>query len=152
MILPIAFTERTVIMKFTVSGGNRNAAINLTENKIGDILYLTVNMTLPSPEIPEPFFIRWNFSASDCCSTWNPSLLDIHGLAFEWGKLTVQSRLASWMPIQSLISKDGKNKLCIAVSDVDTPISIKTGLREELLHGKGRLRNRVFYKANLTNG
>lgn len=119
------------MMNFTVTGGNKNAAINLTENKIGDILYLTVNMTLPSPEIPEPFFIRWNFSASDCCSTWNPSLLDIHGLAFDWSKLTVQSRLASWMPVQSLISKDGKNKLCIAVSDVDTPISIRTGIHEE---------------------
>ncbi|MBR5562168.1 MAG: alpha-galactosidase [Clostridia bacterium] len=118
-------------MNFSVSGGNKNAAVNLTENAIGDILYLTVNMTMPSPEIPEPFFIRWNFSASDCCSTWNPSLLDIHGLAFEWGKLSIQSRLASWMPIQSLISKDGKNKLCVSVSDVDTPISIRTGIREE---------------------
>ncbi len=118
-------------MNFTVSGGNKNAAINLTQSKTGNILYLNVNITLPSPEIPEPFFIRWNFSASDCCSTWNPSLLDIHGLAFDWGKITVQSRLASWMPVQSLISKDGTNKLCISVSDVDTPISIRTGLCEE---------------------
>lgn len=118
-------------MNFAVYGGNKNAEIKLTENKIGDILYLTVNMTMPSPEIPESFLICWNFSASDCVSTWNPSLLDIHGLAFEWSKLTVQSRLASWMPLQSLISKDGKNKLCIAVSDVDTPISIRTGLLEE---------------------
>ncbi|MBQ2842253.1 MAG: alpha-galactosidase [Clostridia bacterium] len=118
-------------MNFTVSGGNKNAVINLVENKTGNILYLTVSMTMTSREIPEPFFVRWNFSAADCCSTWNPSLLDIHGLAFDWGKLTVQSRLASWMPIQSLISKDGTNKLCVAVSDVDTPISIRTGLCEE---------------------
>ena len=118
-------------MNFSISGGNKNAAINITENKIGDILYLTVNMTLPTPEIPETFSIKWNFSASDVHSTWNPSLLDIHGLAFEWGMLKVQSRLASWMPVQSLISQNGTNKLCIAVSDVDTPINIKTGLREE---------------------
>lgn len=118
-------------MNFKISGGNKNADIKLTENRNGDILYLTVNMALPAPEIPETFRITWNFSASDVHSTWNPSLLDIHGLAFEWGQLKVQSRLASWMPIQSLISKNGTNKLCIAVSDVDTPISIKTGLREE---------------------
>lgn len=118
-------------MNFKISGGNKNADIRLTENRTGDILYLTVNMALPSPEIPETFSIRWNFSASDVHSTWNPSLLDIHGLAFEWGQLKVQSRLASWMPVQSLISGDGTNKLCIAVSDVDTPISIKTGIREE---------------------
>ena len=117
-------------MNFRISGGNKSADIKLKENRIGDILYLTVSMTLPTPEIPETFSIRWNFSASDVHSTWNPSLLDIHGLAFEWGMLKVQSRLASWMPVQSLISQDGVNKLCIAVSDVDTPINIKTGLRE----------------------
>lgn len=118
-------------MNFTVSGGNKSASIIIKENRQGDILFLTVNLTMPTPEIPQPFFIKWNFSASDVCSTWNPSLLDIHGLAFDWGKLQVQSRLASWMPVQSLISKDGTNKLCIAVSDVDTPISIRTGLCEE---------------------
>ena len=118
-------------MNFRISGGNKSADIKLKENRIGDILYLTVSMTLSTPEIPETFSIRWNFSASDVHSTWNPSLLDIHGLAFEWGMLKVQSRLASWMPVQSLISQDGVNKLCIAVSDVDTPINIKTGLREE---------------------
>ena len=118
-------------MKFTVSGGNKDAVINLTQSEANGIIFLEVNMSLPRPEIPEPFFISWNFSASDCVSTWNPSLLDIHGLAFDWGKLSVQSRLASWMPVQSLISKDGTNKLCISVSDVDTPITIRTGLREE---------------------
>ncbi|MBQ3007562.1 MAG: alpha-galactosidase [Clostridia bacterium] len=118
-------------MKFTISGGNKNATFRLDENKIGDILYLTVDMTLPSPEIPEPFFIRWNFGASDCYSTWNPSLLNIHTLAAEWSMLTLQSRLASWMPVQSIISNEGKNKLCIAVSDVDTPINIGTGICEE---------------------
>ena len=118
-------------MNFSISGGNKSADIKLSEKQDGDILYLTVNMTLLTPEIPETFSIRWNFSASDVHSTWNPSLLDIHGLAFEWGMLRVQSRLASWMPVQSLISQNGTNKLCIAVSNVDTPISIKTGLREE---------------------
>ena len=118
-------------MKFEVSGGNKNAAFSLSENRVGDILFLTVNMTLPEAEISEPFFVKWEFSASDCCSTWNPSLLDIHGLAVDWSKLTVKSRLASWMPMQSIISPNGTNKLCIAVSDVDTPISIRTGLCEE---------------------
>ncbi len=118
-------------MNFEITGGNKNAAFNLTENRVGDILFLTVNLTLPKAEIPEPFCIKWNFSASDCYSSWNPSLLDIHGLFFDWSKLTVKSRLASWMPIQSLISQNGTNKLCIAVSDVDTPISIRTGICEE---------------------
>jgi len=118
-------------MKFSVSGGNKNAKISLTEKKDGDILYLTVSMTLPEAEIPKAFEIKWFFPASDIASTWNPGMLDIHGLGFEWGQITVKSRLASWMPVQELISAKGRNKLLIAVSDVDTPISIKTGLREE---------------------
>ena len=81
-------------MNFNISGGNKSADIKLCEKSDGDILYLTVNMNLPTPEIPESFVISWNFSASDVHSTWNPSLLDIHGLAFDWGKLKVQSRLA----------------------------------------------------------
>ena len=118
-------------MKFSVSGGNKNAKISLNEKKDGDILYLTVSMTLPEAEIPKTFEIKWFFPASDIASTWNPGMLDIHGLGFEWGQITVKSRLASWMPVQELISAKGRNKLLIAVSDVDTPVSIKTGLREE---------------------
>ena len=118
-------------MNFKITGGNKNATITLDENRAGDILFLDLNVTMAKAEIPEPIYLTWNFSASDCVSTWNPSLFDIHGLSFDWSKLTVKSRLASWMPVQSLISKDGINKLCIAVSDVDTPITIKTGICEE---------------------
>lgn len=117
-------------MDFIVSGGNKNAEIQLSQKKVGDILYLTVRMSLPSPEIPEAFKIEWAFSAKDCIATWNPSTRS-HRLGFDWSKMSVHSRLASWMPVQELISKDEKNKLLIAVSDVDTPLSIKTGIHEE---------------------
>ncbi len=118
-------------MNFTVTGGNVGANITLSENREGDILFLSVEMTLKEKEVPKPFLIKWSFGASDCYSTWNPSSHNIRGLFFDWSKLEVKSRLASWMPVQELISKDGRNKLCIAVSDVDTPISIRTGICEE---------------------
>ncbi len=118
-------------MNFTVSGGNKNAVIKLNQTEKDNIIFVDVNMTMPTPEVPEPFTVKWYFGVKDCYSTWNPTLLDIHGLAFDWGKIEVKSRLASNMPVQELISKDGTNRLCIAVSDVDTPISIKTGVCEE---------------------
>ena len=118
-------------MNFKISGGNKNAVITSEEKTVDNILYLTVNMTLPEVQIPESFKIRWNFSAKDVYSTWSPSLSNIHGLYFEWGQLETKSRLASWMPLQQLVSPTGKNKLNISVSDVDTPLSIKTGIREE---------------------
>ena len=117
-------------MDFTVTGGNKNAEIKLSKKYDGDILYLTINLNLPSPEIPEPMKINWSFSAKDCGSIWGPSTLD-HGLFFDWGMFTVNSRLASWMPVEQIISNSGKNKLLIAVSDVDTPMAVKAGIHEE---------------------
>ena len=117
-------------MKFTILNNN-SEKITTTEKKCGDILYITVNAALPCDEVPEKFTIRWYFSAKDCAFTWNPTMMDIHGLYFDWGKKVIKSRLASNMPLQQLISRDGRNKLNISVSDVDTPIEIGTGIREE---------------------
>lgn len=118
-------------MDFNVIGGNENAVITIKKKQDGDILYLFVNMNLPNAEIPEKFSVKWKFSAKDCAFTWNPGMMDIHGLYFDWGKKVIKSRLASWMPQQQLISRTGRNKLNIAVSDVDTPIEIGTGICEE---------------------
>lgn len=117
-------------MNFTILNNN-SGKITTTEKKCGDILYITVNAALPCDEVPEKFTIRWYFSAKDCAFTWNPTMMDIHGLYFDWGKKVIKSRLASNMPLQQLISRDGRNKLNISVSDVDTPIEIGTGIREE---------------------
>lgn len=97
-------------MDFKISGENKNAEISLNETQSGDVLYLKVDMTLPEEEIPEKFSVTWYFSAKDCASTWSPSLQEIHGLFFDWGKKRIKSRLASWMPLQQLISRMGKNK------------------------------------------
>lgn len=118
-------------MKFEIKGANENAVIKTSEIKDNGVLYLNVDVAFDKAQIPEPFSINWKFSAADCAFTWNPSMMDIHGLYFEWGKKVIKSRLASWMPLQQLISRDGRNKLAIAVSDVDTPIEIGTGIREE---------------------
>lgn len=118
-------------MNFKISGGNENAVIKINETRDSDVLFLTVNMTLTKPQIPEKFTVTFFFSVKDCFYTWNPGMLDIHGLYFDWSNKTIKSRLASWMPLQQLISRDGRNKLSISVSDVDTPIEIGTGVREE---------------------
>ena len=110
---------------------NSNAQITLTEKMVGDIFYISIDASLPCNTVPEKFTIRWYFSAKDCAFTWNPTMMDIHGLYFDWGKKVIKSRLASNMPLQQLISRDGRNKLNISVSDVDTPIEIGTGIREE---------------------
>lgn len=120
-----------IMFDFSIVGGNKNATIKTTEITEKGLVFLNVNVTFENEQIPEPFSIHWNFSAKDCAFTWNPGMMDIHGLYFDWGKKRIMSRLASWMPEQQLISRSGKNKLNIAVSDVDTPIEIGTGICEE---------------------
>ena len=118
-------------MDFKIISNNQNAQITLDKIIMGDILEITVDVDFSEEVIPESLTLRWYFSAKDCSFTWNPSMMDIHGLYFDWGKKTIKSRLASWMPLQQIISRDGQNKICISVSDVDTPIEIGTGIREE---------------------
>ena len=118
-------------MNFRISQQDESAVISLNEKTDGDILYLTVILTMPEDKIPQPFKVKWSFSAKDVYSTWSPSLDRIHGLYFDWSMLENKSRLASWMPLQQLISATGNNKLNISLSDVDTPVSIRTGIREE---------------------
>lgn len=110
---------------------NNNATVELTETKMGDISEITVDLHLQDEIVPESFSVSWSISAADCAFTWNPGMMDIHGLYFDWSPKKIKSRLASWMPLQQIISRNGKNKLSISVSDVDTPIEISTGIREE---------------------
>lgn len=118
-------------MDFIISGGNKNANIALEEKQDGDILYLTVKMDMETPQIPEKFCIFWKFKDIDCYSVWNQTLRQRRSLNPAWGKKKNHSRLAAGMPLQQLISLNGKNRLSIAVADCATPISIATGVYEE---------------------
>ncbi len=118
-------------MNFKIDNGNKNSICSLKEERNGDLLFLKFSIDFEEPTVPEKVSINWYFSAEDCYCTWNPENLGLNGLNFEWGLGEIKSRLASWMPIQELISKNGTNKLLIALSDVDTPTVIGTGLREE---------------------
>lgn len=118
-------------MDFKIIGAEKNAKINLKQKTENGIVFLSVELKYDEPKTPEKFTVRWYFSAKDCAFTWNPSMADIHGLYFDWGKKIIKSRLASWMPLQQIVSRCGRNKMLVAVSDVDTPIEIGTGIREE---------------------
>ncbi len=118
-------------MDFKINCEDINAIIKIAEYNEGNITFIRLDVSFEKEQVPETFSLNWKFSAKDCAFTWNPGMMDIHGLYFDWGKKTIKSRLASWMPLQQLISRDGRNKLAIAVSDVDNPIEIGTGICEE---------------------
>ncbi len=117
-------------MNFKIYGGNESAEYKINAREENSITYLDISMTMPKAEIPKEFAVEWEFSGADVCCYWNP-FERCHSVRSDWGMLTNSSRLACSMPVQQIVSVTGKNKLLIAVSDVDAPISVGTGYVEE---------------------
>ncbi len=120
-------------MNFEVSGGSQNAEITITERQACDgILYLDVKMELKQAAVPESFKIKFSFADGNCYSVWNSALRKGERyIGPNWWKNTVNSNLATNMPLHTMLSSNGRNRLTIAVSDAFMPISIGTGVCEE---------------------
>ena len=119
-------------MEFEISGGNPQAKIELVNQKRENgIFYAEVVMRLQERAVPQKFKITWKMPAKDCYSVWSPSLRDSRHLGPNWSKRRTEARLAAWMPLQSVLSLGGRNRLTIALSDAATPTAIATGICEE---------------------
>ncbi len=117
-------------MNFKIINGSEAARYSVKESQADGIISLFVEMHTEQAKIPEQFTVQWEFSGADCCCLWTP-FERCHSLRSDWGQLKNRSRLACSMPIGQIVSFTDKNKLCIAVSDVDTPISVNMGYIEE---------------------
>ncbi|MBQ1954303.1 MAG: alpha-galactosidase, partial [Clostridia bacterium] len=108
-----------------------NCSIETAQHEKDGITYLDFTAKFSSPTVPSKFRFYFSYPIRDIYSMWSPSVGTNRVLGTDWGPKRVQARLASWMPVQQLISLSGKNRLCIAVSDAKTPIDITTGVCEE---------------------
>lgn len=99
------------------------------------IEYYEVKAVYPEERIPEPFKVKFSVPHVDIYSVWSPSWF--HSSRFDrrlgpnWSKRSTTSRLASWMPLHALVSSGGKNRMAVALSNAETPVTISTGVREE---------------------
>ena len=119
-------------MDFQITGGNPNSSIYISnERKNNGILLFDVNMILESESIPKEFRISFSIQDVDIYSVWSPSIRFDRYIGPNWSKRTTSSRLASWMPLHSLVSVTGKNRMTVAISDAKTPIELRTGECEE---------------------
>ena len=117
-------------LKFDTVCKNDNCKVTLNECVKNDILFVDVKMEHNEKTVPEQFSVKWRISADSCCGVWN-SFERNHTIRPDWGNVEAVSRLASGMPIQQITSFDGKNKICVSLSDVDTPTKISMGYCEE---------------------
>lgn len=118
-------------MNFTIDNENKDAKVSLETTQKNGIYFIQVNMNLCKEESPKRLRISWDFPAIKCYSLFGPSLREMRNLQKNWQKQESASRFTSWMPIHTIISAEGKNRLCISVSDTLTPISIYSGVCEE---------------------
>ena len=118
-------------MNFTIDNENKDAKVSLETREKDGIYFIQVNMNLCEEKSPERLRISWDFPAIKCYSLFGPSLRGMRNLDKNWQKQESVSRFTSWMPIHTIISAEGENRLCISVSDTLTPISILSGVREE---------------------
>lgn len=115
---------------FEIICKNENFNINLEKSLEKDIFFTNINVSLNEAAVPERFSIKWKIPAFDSCAVWNSSVRN-HIIRPDWSNVEAKSRLASGMPIQQITTFDGNNKICVSISDVDTPTEIVMGYCEE---------------------
>ena len=119
-------------MEYKITGGNAGAKIYMDNQRERDgVCFFDVHMILENEASPEAFTISFSVPDVDVYSVWSPSIRFDRHIGPNWSKRLTYSRLASWMPLHALVSASGKNRMTLAISNAKTPISIRTGEREE---------------------
>ena len=92
---------------------------------------IKISIDFCGKQSPQPTTIKWTTKGGEIYTRWNCMGEQNRRLYPNWEKSCNKSRSASGMPLQCYLGKDGKNKITVAVSDVKTPIHIKSGFIEE---------------------
>jgi len=109
-----------------------NASVSLNPlSKVGGIEFYEIKAVYPEKQIPEQLTVTFATPNKEVYSVWSPSIRYDRHIGPVWNKRTSTSRLAFMMPLHTLVSTDGKNRMTVALSDAKTPLTIRTGVREE---------------------
>ena len=117
-------------MNFNILDKKEYTSIELEKFEKDGIYKVDVLWHSDTPIVPEKFSVRFSFASVDCYSVFSPALRNGRSLERNYFPQETNSRLASWMPLHSIVSLSGKNRATIALSDATTPTSISTGVTE----------------------
>jgi hypothetical protein len=73
--------------------------------------------------MPQKFTLEWKAPDVDCYSTLSPSIRSDRGLQPDWRPQKTEARINQFMPVHQIVSLQGRNRTCIAVSDAINPIA-----------------------------
>lgn len=119
-------------MDFQIKHNNSDAqvCVNKIMEKDGICFYEFI-AEFPQETIPEQITLSFSIPSVEIYSVWSPAVRYDRHIGAPWSKRTTAARLSSGMPIHTLLSATGKNSITVAISDAETPTSIKSGVCEE---------------------
>ena len=119
-------------MHYTLDNKNPDASVELVSvYPAEDIELVNVKVVFPKAVVPERIVIKFEIPAVDAYSVFSPSNRGMRNLGPSWSRKKTQSRLASSMPLHSIVSLEGMNRATVALSDALIPTEIATGVHEE---------------------
>lgn len=117
-------------MNFRIEGGNAGAAYSWSCKEENGVACVTVCAEFPKEEMPQRFCLVWNAPDVDCYSTLSPAIRSDRGLHPDWRPQRTEGRINQFMPVHQIVSLQGRNRMCIAVSDAVNPTEITSGVCE----------------------
>ncbi len=118
-----------MISEFKVTSGNFSNTLT-EEVKEDGLKFLHLKFHSEKPEIPSKFSLQFFVPCIDIYSLWSPLTETPRVISPEGFWVNEQSGIAHGAPVLSMISKSGRNRITVAVSNVKIASAIKLRLYE----------------------
>lgn len=119
-------------MDFSIHSKNEGLTAFISKiSECNGIAFYKFTAEFDVPQIPSEITLSFKTPIIDTCLTWNQSNMFDRSLGTSQSKNSIASRVASQMPLQSLVSPGGKNNVTVALSDAKTPMQISSSVCEE---------------------
>ncbi len=115
---------------YRIDGQTPGAQYSIGVSEGGGVTKVSVAVRFGKAVVPEAFRVVWKEPCVDCYSTLSPSIRCDRGLHPDWRPQKTEAYINQFMPVHQVISLQGRNRMCIAVSDVETPVTIRSGVCE----------------------
>jgi len=115
------------------SGQLVDARLSL-ERAAGEQEELKLAVRFAGKVTPQKLTLQFSLPGIGMFSTWTPTLGFKKGVLTDWAMLGTPSRAANGMPLMTALDAAGNNSVTLAVSDCQTPLSLKAGVQEENGH------------------
>lgn len=120
-------------MEFKIDNNNKNSIFNISLSDSEDGIFIYDVLFRPEQACsPSKITVEFNIPYIDAFSLWNSECGLVRNVLPDWRPQhqISKSRLASGVPIQSVISQSGNNVFTLSVNDAKTPIEISCGTEE----------------------